>query len=126
MKSVSQWQEPHARASWFDRQQSSLFQFRFRPAQRPYQMAADRVRTEIAGAELHHAWSGAVRGSQNRAEIQVVGQDDVIVGDGVCHDICVGASGSPTEAQCAASMPADRRKSSQFGERFISISSFTR
>ena len=48
---------------------------------------ADRVRAEIAGTKLHHARFGAVRGRQNRAEIQVMRQDDVIPRGSLSHDI---------------------------------------
>jgi hypothetical protein len=46
-------------------------------------MAANYFRAEIAGAELHHARPCAVRRRQNRPEIQIVRQDDVIRGCGV-------------------------------------------
>ena len=57
-------------------------------------MPADDLRAKVVGAELHHAGAGAVGGGQDRAEIQVVRQDDVIAGGGVGHDIDIQGVGA--------------------------------
>lgn len=67
---------------------ASLSRFEFELVGEPTTIT-DCVGADIFGRDLHDAWLLAVRGGENRTEVQIVCKHNVVVCAGVSHDFRV-------------------------------------
>ena len=85
----TQGQQAQSSAAGIDGYQRAPFQFGAHLSKCPNDLITDRLRTDVAGANLDDAWFSAAGCRKYASEIQIVREDDKIVSSRVVHDLCI-------------------------------------
>ena len=86
VRRLLQWQHPDAGFLLIDDDQGPRYQRRIVLTQRRGHQWCHIFRQHVLAANLQYAWSGRMGQGQHGAKIQVVGEDDVAVGQRPGHD----------------------------------------
>ena len=121
-----QWQLAQTSTARIDGNQRAFFQFGCHLSQGGDHLWPDNIRADALGADLHDTGLRTMRRGKDRAEIQIIGEHNIVLALAYAMISVSGALLAPGVDPCAALIPASANKPIQRGDRFISTSNFMR